>query len=86
MTRDEAIEFLELIQVKLIGDETSVYYDEMHEALDMAIGALNVEVVYLCDGKRCKECNSQDCSHTCDIHHAKNFRHIGINRWIEKED
>lgn len=32
-----------------------------------------LSIIYLCDGKACEGCNYQDCIHTLDIRHAKNF-------------
>lgn len=43
MNRAEAIEFLELVKVCYIDDNTSLYHDEIHEALDMAIDLLSNE-------------------------------------------
>lgn len=38
----------------------------------------NSEVLYLCDGKYCKNgCLNADCKHTADIRHAKNFKKAG---------
>lgn len=45
-------------------------------------------VAYICDGKQCESC-SDECNHTLDIHHAKNFsHHIHDDRegWWEKEE
>lgn len=44
------------------------------------------EVVYICDGEYCAQCNASECHHTCDISHAKNFEFIGNGIYIEKED
>ena len=30
-------------------------------------------ILYLCDGKKCEQCDPDFCSHTTDINHAKNF-------------
>lgn len=30
-------------------------------------------ILYLCDRKKCQKCQSDLCSHTTDINHAKNF-------------
>jgi len=35
------------------------------------------KVLYLCDRKKCKNCNA-DCSHTEDIKHAITFERIGM--------
>ena len=35
-----------------------------------------MEVIYLCDRKRCPEC-SPLCKHTCDVTHAVNFKKDG---------
>lgn len=41
-------------------------------------------VFYLCDGGKCKNC-SNECNHTADIDHAKNFnKEIGV--YVEKEE
>lgn len=47
----------------------------------------SINVLYLCDRRACKSCNSiagGDCKHTTDIRHAKNFELIGDLFW-EKE-
>lgn len=42
------------------------------------------KVLYLCDGKQCKKC-SNECKHTTDIGHAKNFNNeFGV--YVEKEN
>ena len=51
------------------------------------------EIAYLCDGKieRCQEIgcgvtqsgNFRECYHTSDINHAKNFRKLDDNHYIE---
>lgn len=41
-------------------------------------------IIYECDGKVCPECNNPYCQHTFDIRHARNFKHDGENRYIEK--
>lgn len=30
-------------------------------------------ILYLCDRKKCEQCDPDFCSHTTDINHAKNF-------------
>lgn len=40
-------------------------------------------IQYLCDGKSCESCNN-DCKHTTDISHARNFIKKG-NTYIEVE-
>ena len=36
-------------------------------------------ILFLCDRKACGEhCPSQDCSHTSDIRHAKNFDFVNV--------
>lgn len=53
-------------------------------------------VVYICDGKRCLQCNADVCQHTSDLVHAvhhdtepdaktltKNFERVG-DYWFEK--
>lgn len=48
-------------------------------------------VIYLCDGKvkecRIKQCLTcgDDCLRTTDIRHAKNFKCIGDDKWLEIE-
>lgn len=31
---------------------------------------MEVEILYLCDGKYCRYCHPDDCSHTTEIEHA----------------
>lgn len=31
------------------------------------------KIAFLCDRKKCKDCSYQECKHTTDIKHAKNF-------------
>lgn len=41
-------------------------------------------VLYLCEGGQCKNC-SNECNHTTDIEHAKNFnKEFGV--YVEKEE
>lgn len=43
-------------------------------------------VHYICDGKKCKKCKKDICSHTDDVSHAKNFQYDGyIGYWETKE-
>lgn len=41
-------------------------------------------VAYLCDGRQCEKCTYPICSRTTDIRHAKNFKCLHDNKWIEK--
>lgn len=42
------------------------------------------EITYICDEKACpKGCLNSDCHHTTDITHAKNFKKIDVNKWME---
>ena len=42
------------------------------------------KVLYLCDGRQCETC-SNECNHTTDIDHAKNFnKEFGV--YVEKEN
>lgn len=34
-----------------------------------------IDITYICDGKKCPECSIQ-CRHTTDISHAKNFKPV----------
>lgn len=44
------------------------------------------DVLYLCDRRACKKCSYPRCSHTRDIHHAKNFsRGRGGDYFVELE-
>ena len=36
----------------------------------------DLKILYLCNGKRCKECNNTECSYTSDIKFAKNFEYV----------
>lgn len=43
-------------------------------------------VHYVCDGKKCKKCRHDICSHTDDVEHAKNFQYDGyISYWEVRE-
>lgn len=44
---------------------------------DRLLSALDheIDVTYICDGKKCPEC-SKLCNHTTDISHAKNFKPV----------
>lgn len=42
------------------------------------------KILYLCDGGQCETC-SNECNHTTDIDHAKNFnKEFGV--YVEKEN
>lgn len=43
------------------------------------------KIVYLCDRRACKECNSESelCNHTSNIEHARNFKKIA-DTYFEK--
>lgn len=43
------------------------------------------QVAYLCDRKKCEVCH-EECRHTLDIRHAKNFRKVTEDRYIEIEE
>lgn len=42
-----------------------------------------VEILYICDRKKCENCNSC-CNHTSDITHAVNFKEAAILRLEER--
>lgn len=46
---------------------------------DLLSDALNAQVLYLCDRRKCERCGSKSngqCQHTRDITHAENFENI----------
>ena len=42
---------------------------------------LTEDVIFLCDGQQCEVCHNDECCHTTDITHAKNFEKIGDSYW-----
>lgn len=42
-------------------------------------------IAYICDGKECESgCSDSECTHTTNISHAKNFRLIEPDTYIER--
>lgn len=39
-----------------------------------------IQVLYICDRKKCENCY-ENCKHTTDIKHAKNFEVTEVNRF-----
>ena len=42
-----------------------------------------MEILFLCDGKRCEACDNPECKHTSDINHAVNFKKNAIGDFEE---
>lgn len=47
--------------------------------------SVKAPVHFLCDQKKCKNCKSDICIHTCDVTHAKNFEYDGYCGYWEKK-
>lgn len=47
---------------------------------------LTEDVIFLCDGNQCEVCHNNECCHTTDITHAKNFEKIGDSYWEVEDD
>lgn len=51
---------------------------------------INIDVIYICDRKKCEHCSYPKCKHTTDINHAANFKKKiswdGEPVFMEKED
>lgn len=45
-----------------------------------------VQVVYACDHKACPICANPDCRHTYNVRHARNFKHVYKNMYMEVTD
>lgn len=50
-----------------------------------------LKIAYLCDGEGCAAgsghcCLHTECTHTFDIHHAKNFKMIGKGTFFEEQE
>lgn len=90
MTREEAIQWLKVINTKEFGwDEFALQESQreirerceqgVREAIDMAIEALSadaVKVAYICDGRKCDN-DCSECFRTLDIEHARDFKKMG---------
>lgn len=58
-----------------------------HEYIDdRNVGDRSKVIAYLCDGTRCRNCDPEhnECHHTFDIRHAKNFKEIAPGYYEEK--
>ena len=44
----------------------------------------STKIAYICDGKACVECTNDECKHTTNIDHAKNFK-CDDGKYIEVE-
>lgn len=43
---------------------------------------MEVEILYLCDGKYCRYCHADDCSHTTEIEHALHKNALEGRRFV----
>ena len=86
-TYDGYIGFCAAVAKKMFGSTSQV-----KKVIDMYIDDRNFwyddkspkKILYLCDGGHCETC-SNECNHTTDIDHAKNFnKEFGV--YVEKEN
>lgn len=65
------------------GDCRKVFAHEYID--DRNVGDMNKVIAYLCDETRCRNCDPEhnECRHTFDIRHAKNFKKIAPNYYEE---
>ena len=55
---------------------------EMQQAIDEQP---TIKIIYACDGKMCENGCSEECKHTAEIEHARNFKKIrGSDIWCEE--
>lgn len=88
MNKTIAISMLTDYRQSLLKSIDALYPDGfmMIDAVELAIKALEKDVAYICDRRYCpKGCLNPDCRHTKDITHAKNFKKVDENKWMEKE-
>lgn len=48
-------------------------------------GASTTTAIYLCDRKKCVQCDNPDCHHTDDVRHAKNFEPVPGSSYLYAE-
>ena len=65
------------------GDCRKVFAHEYID--DRNVGDMSKVIAYLCDRTRCRNCDPEhnECCHTFDICHAKNFKKIAPNYYEE---
>lgn len=69
--------------VERFGSDTRKIFANMYID-DRSFWYNDKRVFYLCDGEKCENC-SNECSHTTDVDHSKNFnKEFGV--YVEKEE
>ena len=65
------------------GDCRKVFAHEYID--DRNVGDRSKVIAYLCDGTRCRNCDPEhnECHHTFDIRHAKNFKKVAPHYYEE---
>lgn len=65
------------------GDPRKVFAHEYID--DRNVGDRSEVIAYLCDGTRCRNCDPEhnECHHTFDVGHAKNFKKIAPHYYEE---
>ena len=67
--------FLSKITSDVVKTDAGIYIYSLYSCVREGIIMKEHEqaILYLCDGKKCEQCDPDFCSHTTDINHAKNF-------------
>lgn len=69
MTREEAIQVLNMVEAHGLADEARLVAIE-------ALKEPRPKIAFACDGRKCGE-DCSECGRTSDIEHAKNFIRLG---------
>ena len=66
------------------GDLRKIFANEYID--NRNVGGRNKVIAYLCNGTRCRNCDSEHggCHHTFDVGYAKNFKEIAPGYYEEK--
>lgn len=65
------------------GDCRKIFAHEYIDDRNSGMG--KTFIAYSCDGNKCENCNIElnECAHTFDIRHARNFKKVGSNYYEE---
>lgn len=73
------------MEISPISEEDQIIIDALNTVINTDICETGVEILYLCDRKKCKTCSYPRCRYTTDLAHAGSFviNEAGMYKEIE---